>query len=106
MLSISVERTLRIRRVGRALSDCLTVGAVNRSAFRVFVEVVENVAHCIGGTLNQSQWQQVEQEGSAGGTGGEQVIAGQEVNGASLGPGHLSKVNKRVDNWTGRGSLS
>lgn len=30
---------------------------------------------------------------------------GQEVGGASHGPGHLSKVNKRVDNWARRWSL-
>lgn len=94
------ERTLRIRRVycGQGtLSDCLTVGATNRSTLRIFVQVVQNVAHCIGGTLNQSQ---------RGGRGAAAAKGpGQEVGGASHGPGHLSKVNKRVDNWARRWSL-
>lgn len=91
-----ITHTPRVRGQG-TLSDCLTVGATNRSTLQIFVQVVQNVAHCIGGTLNQSQ---------RGGRGAAAAKGpGQEVGGASHGPGHLSKVNKRVDNWARRWSL-
>lgn len=95
-LCTRITHTPRVRGQG-TLSDCLTVGATNRSTLRIFVQVVQNVAHCIGGTLNQSQ---------RGGRGAAAAKGpGQEVGGASHGPGHLSKVNKRVDNWARRWSL-
>lgn len=48
----------------------------------------------------KSKPRRAEEQGAAAAEG-----AGQEVGGASHGPGHLSKVNKRVDNWARRWSL-